>query len=207
MTLISCNGTLRTPLIALLAAALAALFALGCQESTLVEPSTDGELEAATQSDANGPAHSGGAVKNFVAPLSGDQEVPAVETKATGVAKFKLSKDGTTLSYKLNVANIEGVTQAHIHCGAAGVNGPVVAFLFGLEEDGVTVNGTLAEGTVTAPDVIPRDDSDVCPGGIANFDELIEKMAAGETYANVHTLENPPGEIRGQIDRGNGVVR
>lgn len=63
--------------------------------------------------------------QNFVAPLSGDQEVPPVETNATGLAKFKLNKAGDALSYKLNVANIEDVTQAHIHCGTADVNGPI----------------------------------------------------------------------------------
>lgn len=206
MTPILCNGAFRTSLIALFGTALVTFFAVGCQDSMVVEPSATPESEAATQSTTNGRAHSGGAVKNFAAPLSGDQEVPSVETNATGLAKFKLNKDGTALGYKLNVANIQEVTQAHIHCGAADVNGPVVAFLFGFEEDGVTVNGTLAEGTVTASDVIPRPDSDVCPGGIADFDELLEKMRAGETYANVHTNDNPAGEIRGQIDRGNGVA-
>ena len=48
---------------------------------------------------------------------------PAVVTGAQGQATFKLSADGQSITYKLNVANIEDVTQAHIHLGAAGVNG------------------------------------------------------------------------------------
>ncbi len=135
--------------------------------------------------------------RNFVAPLSGDQEVPPNDSQGTGVAKFKLSEDGTELSYKLIVANIDNVTQAHIHCGAEGVNGPVVAFLFGFVADGVTVNGVLAEGTITT--VIPRPDSPACPGGVADFDDLLAKMRSGDAYVNVHTVEIPPGEIRGQI--------
>lgn len=135
--------------------------------------------------------------RNFVAPLSGDQEVPPNDSQGTGVAKFKLSEDGTELSYKLIVANIDNVTQAHIHCGAEGVNGPVVAFLFGFVADGVTVNGVLAEGTITS--VIPRPDSPACPGGVADFDDLLAKMRSGDAYVNVHTVELPPGEIRGQI--------
>jgi hypothetical protein len=136
--------------------------------------------------------------RNFRSHLSGDQEVPAVDTKAQGQAIYKLNKAGDAIDYKLIVANIEGVTQAHIHCGAAGVNGPVVAFLFG-PGPGVAVNGILAQGTLTAADVIPRPDSPECPGGVANFEELIAKMRSGDTYTNVHTIANPGGEVRGQI--------
>lgn len=138
--------------------------------------------------------------RNFTAPLSPDNEVPPVEdTNATGVAKFKLNKDGDALAFKLNVANIEDITQAHIHCGPADDNGPVTVFLFGFADPSVTVNGTLSQGVITAADVIARPDSDVCPGGISDFDDLLQQMIDGNTYVNVHTEENPGGEIRGQI--------
>ena len=55
--------------------------------------------------------------------LTGDNEVPVRDTGGQGQATFKLNDDGTELSYKLNVANIENVTQAHIHLAAAGTNG------------------------------------------------------------------------------------
>jgi hypothetical protein len=67
---------------------------------------------------------------NFVAPLSGDQEVPARDTQAVGVATFKLRDGGTALLFKVNVANIDNAFAAHIHCGAVGVNGPVGVTLF-----------------------------------------------------------------------------
>jgi CHRD domain len=62
---------------------------------------------------------------NFVATLSGDQEVPTRDTQARGVATSKLRQDGAALAFKVNVANIDNVFAAHIHCGAVGVNGPV----------------------------------------------------------------------------------
>src|ERR671919_160322 len=93
---------------------------------------------------------------NFVTHLSGDEEVPPVDTRAQGQAIFHLSKDGTSFAYMLIVANIENVTQAHIHCGAEGVNGPIVVFLFPFTPTGVTANGVLSEGTITNADVIPR---------------------------------------------------
>jgi len=134
---------------------------------------------------------------NFVAHLSGAGEVPPVETQAQGQVKFQLR--GEALNFKLIAANIDNVTQAHIHCGPADANGPVVAFLFGFVAGGVDVNGILSQGSITAADVIARPDSAVCPGGVADFADLIEQMESGNTYVNVHTVANPPGEIRGQI--------
>jgi CHRD domain len=140
---------------------------------------------------------------NFVAPLSGDQEVPARDTPATGVAKFKLREDGTVLLFKVNVENITNVVAAHIHCGAVGVNGPVGVTLFGGPPAGGAFDGTLAEGTITAADA----------GNGCGWTDLASVLAAiegGDTYVNVHTNDGvaptntgpgdfPGGEIRGQI--------
>ncbi|HYI22357.1 MAG TPA: CHRD domain-containing protein [Candidatus Limnocylindrales bacterium] len=145
------------------------------------------------------PAAAAGPDNNFAAPLRGNEEVPAVETHAVGVATFKLNRAETEMQFKLNVANGEGITQAHIHCGPPGVNGPVVVFLFGLVPTGVDNNGTLNEGVITNANVIPRPDSAACPGGVANLGDVVAKMRTGGAYANVHTLDFPGGEIRGGI--------
>jgi hypothetical protein len=140
---------------------------------------------------------------NFVAPLNGREEVPVRDTRAVGVAKFKLRDNGTALEFKVNVANIRNVVAAHIHCGAVGVNGPVGVTLFMAAPAGGRVNGTLAEGTITAPD----------PGngcGWADLAAVVAAMQSGNTYVNVHTNDGvappntgpgdfPGGEIRGQI--------
>jgi Cu/Zn superoxide dismutase len=140
---------------------------------------------------------------NFVAALSGDQEVPTRDTQAVGVATFKLREDGAALRFKVNVANLDNAVAAHIHCGAVGVNGPVGVTLFMGAPAGGGVNGTLAEGTITAPD----------PGNGCGWVDLAAVLAAigsGATYVNVHTNDGvappnsgpgdfPGGEIRGQI--------
>lgn len=141
--------------------------------------------------------------KSYRTHLAGSAEVPAVDTQAVGQATLKVSADGTALDYRLIVANIENVTQAHIHCGATNGNGPVVAFLFGFVGNGVSHNGVLATGSVTGADVIPAPGSTACPGGVADLDELLAKVRSGEAYVNVHTTANPGGEIRGQL-RGGG---
>lgn len=175
--------------------ALASL-AVGCEDEGFVP------TESMSFSHAPGLG-SPPAARNFVAPLNPREEVPApdlTETKnPTGNAKFRLGGNGDELSYRLIVANIENVTQSHIHCGAAGVAGPVVVFLFGFVPGGVSTDGILAEGTITNADIIARPDSDACPGGVANFNELLAHMRAGTAYVNVHTTQNPAGEIRGQI--------
>jgi hypothetical protein len=148
---------------------------------------------------------SAAASRNFHAHLSGDQEVPPRDTQAQGQANFFLSKDGKSLDYRVNVADIENVIAAHIHVGAAGVNGPVVAFLFGpATAGGGGFNGGLAEGTITAANLT---------GPLAGqpLSALIAEMEAGNTYANVHTNDGvdptntgpgdfPGGVVRGQID-------
>jgi hypothetical protein len=89
--------------------------------------------------------------------LSGADERPnPVNTNARGNAIFTLSEDGTTVHYKLIVANIRNVTQSHIHIAPADSAGPVVVFLFGFVAGGVTENGVLAEGSFTAANLIPR---------------------------------------------------
>jgi len=138
-----------------------------------------------------GPAHAAGG-GNYVAHLAGANEVSPVDTLARGQAKFELSADGTELHYRVNVANIEAVTQAHIHVGPAGQNGGVVAFLFGFVPEGVYPNGTLAVGVITAANLV---------GALAGqpLSALVAELEAGNAYVNVHTLAYPGGEIRGQI--------
>lgn len=129
----------------------------------------------------------------FHAILEGDEEVPPVDSDAKGAAIFRTSNDGTELNYRLIVANIEDVTAAHIHLAPRGENGDIVAFLFDPEEptEGRT-NGVLAEGTITSADLVgPLEGS--------TLSELIDEMEAGNTYVNVHTVDHPSGEIRGQI--------
>jgi aldose sugar dehydrogenase len=134
--------------------------------------------------------------RNFVAPADGSQEVPPNESKARGNATFKLNKDGTELSYKLTVANLHNITQAHIHLGAAGVNGSVVAWLYPSAPPSHLIpgrsSGVLAEGTITSANLVG-------PLAGKTLSDLLDLMRAEATYINVHTSQFPPGEIRGQI--------
>jgi len=163
----------------------------GCDSQLPNDPSLSKLQSTASSDESYGDplAKSG---RNFVAHLSGDQEVPPVATGGQGQAIFKLSSDGESLKYKLIVANIADVTQSHIHLAPAGSNGAVVAFLFGFVPGGVTVNGVLAEGMITAADLIG-------PLTGQPLSALIDELNNGGAYVNVHSVSYPGGEIRGQI--------
>jgi len=145
-----------------------------------------------------------GGDRNFTVHLSGSQEVPPRATPAHGVAKIEISKNGSSIDYKLNVAEISNVVASHIHVGPAGVNGPIVAFLYGsVPPGGGPIQGRIASGTITAASLV---------GPLAGqpLSALIDGIRAGNAYVNVHTNDGvdpintgpgdfPGGEIRGQF--------
>lgn len=136
---------------------------------------------------------------NFVAVLSGGEEVPARDTQARGLATFQL--DGTTLSYRLIASNIHNVTQAHIHAPApAGTNANVVIWLY----------PTAGGSGPAEPPGAGRTDGVLMTGEVTVTATQIAWLRTGMAYVNVHTNDGvgstntgpgdfPGGEIRGQI--------
>ena len=185
----------------------AGVFAAACTQSTMSPVQPDSiSIPVRVQSEprAGGPQAVGpessyleGTPDNHRTHLSGDEEVPARDTHAQGQAVFQVNKDGTAVSYKLMVANIENVTQAHIHLAPAGVNGGIVVWLYPsappLQLIPGRSQGILGEGEITASSLV---------GSLAGspLSALLDAMRDGRTYVNVHTLQFPPGEIRGQVE-------
>lgn len=134
-------------------------------------------------------------VEGFSAQLSGNEEVPPVQTDATGSAEFT-APHFDNIGYSLNVSNIDKVTMAHIHSGKQGENGPPVVTLFMAETPSTEpINGNLVSGNITNANLEG-------PMAGKTVMDLTKSMELGETYVNVHTEENPKGEIRGQIKGG-----
>ncbi|HDR7871458.1 TPA: CHRD domain-containing protein [Bacillus wiedmannii] len=128
----------------------------------------------------------------FFAKLRGRNEVPPVETDARGQAFFKLSRDELSLKFKLELFDIENVVVAHLHLGVKGTNGPVVAFLFGPITNPVSIECATFTGMITQEDLIG-------PLAGQTLDALVNEIIAGNIYINVHTVQHPNGEIRGQL--------
>ncbi|HZR96335.1 MAG TPA: CHRD domain-containing protein [Gaiellaceae bacterium] len=100
------------------------------------------------------------------------------EPNATGSAVVRIRKDAGLVCYRLTAQNITlPAVAAHIHRGAAGVNGPVV----------VPFTAPQANGT-----------SDGCAQAQPSLIDEILANPAG-FYVNVHTQEHPAGAIRAQL--------
>jgi hypothetical protein len=138
----------------------------------------------------------------FTASLKSYSEVPAVSS--TGIGTFEASLDNAaTLHYKLTYSGLEGGNAlfAHVHIGQQDVNGGVSFFLCGGGGKPACPNGEgTVEGDITAADVLALATQQVPAGA---FDEVVQVMRDGQSYANVHTASSPGGEIRGQI-KGTG---
>jgi hypothetical protein len=121
--------------------------------------------------------------------LSGDQEVPPVNTTAAGIADFSPSDDGDSVEYTITADDIEAATAGHIHFGIEGQNGPVAVTLFEFDspQDEVSESGTINADDLAGP----------LEG--MQISDLLDAFNDGNAYANIHTEQNPDGEIRGQI--------
>ena len=114
----------------------------------------------------------------FTAVLDGDQEVPATTTDGTGTGAFRLDDKG--LHFIITVTGLSGdITNAHFHGAAAGTSGGVVHGI------GDSFAGNTARGIWRSDD------------GLTS--EMIGDLLAGNIYMNIHTADNPSGEIRGCV--------
>jgi CHRD domain-containing protein len=106
--------------------------------------------------------------------LIGSNEVPPVQTAATGSGTVTVNSD-KTVKVELKVSGMTP-TAAHIHEGAAGANGPVLVPL--------TKKG---------------DNEFVSAEGAKLTDAQYAAYKAGKTYVNVHSEAHKGGEIRAQL--------
>jgi hypothetical protein len=114
------------------------------------------------------------AAKDIDARLTGAQEVPPVQTTASGTAHFDV-KDDLSVSGSVKTQGIKGIA-AHIHEGAAGKNGPVAV-----------------------PLVANGDNEWVVAKGAKLTAAQMDELKSGNLYVNVHSDAHKDGEIRAQL--------
>ncbi len=135
--------------------------------------------------------------RRFRAQLTGYGEVPAISTEASGSFTATLNRDETMLTYELTYSGLESnFTFSHIHLGQEDVNGGVIAFLAGGPLPVPGLREGTATGVITAANIIGPAGQGIAP---MEFDELVRALRAGVVYANIHTVQFPGGEIRGQL--------
>ena len=155
--------------------------------------------------------------QSYIANLTGDNNIPPVNTNATGIVKFITNDhyyDNNELYYEINLTNIHSdVGKVDIHLGNKNENGPAVITLYQTttslpseicctsadseyERTKLFFNGTVF---TQAFEFGPLADS-------KNITDLVKLFNNGSTYVQVYTyhpdspsLFGMDGEIRGQI--------
>ena len=135
--------------------------------------------------NVHSPANPSGEVRGQIVPagvevvfaeLSGAQSVPAIDTRAAGVAAVTIDSSRSLVTIHANTTGIDA-TAAHLHGAFGGENGGVLVPL--------TVDG--------------GDPAHWFADEAAMDAALANAIGSGATYVNVHSAANPGGEIRGQV--------
>ncbi|MES2832124.1 MAG: CHRD domain-containing protein [Pseudomonadota bacterium] len=107
--------------------------------------------------------------------LSGAQQVPVVDTVATGKGLFTVTST-KMISGGITIDRLLTATAAHIHLAPRGRNGPVIVPL--------TKTGDYTWSIVESTRLT---------------DTQYVQYISGDFYVNVHSEAHPNGEIRGQL--------
>jgi len=112
-------------------------------------------------------------------PLSGAQQVPAVQTSGSGTAVLTYDPATRHLTWSVTYGDLSSdVTMSHFHGpAAAGKNAGVLIW--------ISKQGTPPASPITGETTLTP--------------EQAQQFMAGDWYVNVHTKDHPSGEIRGQV--------
>lgn len=129
------------------------------------------------------------------ATLSGGDEAPnKVNTGALGTAVVFVDTTNLEMTVNVQVFNLPaGATGGHIHVGAEGTAGPVIFDL--APTAGTTGDFTLSQRLSSANLVVRATQ------GINTMADAVQALTGGNCYINIHSSNNPAGEIRGQLIR------
>jgi hypothetical protein len=138
----------------------------------------------------------------LTARLVSFNEPPALVSPTVGRFTATLSEDLTTIDYELSYTDFPThVKFSHIHLGVPGTNGGVAIFLCSNDPSMPPIPacpdpGGTVDGSVTADNVLAITAQHLAKN---DFTSVLRAIRNGAAYVNVHTNENPGGEIRGQI--------
>ena len=143
---------------------------------------------------------------NFAATLSNAQSVPSPVSGLIYRAQVSANFDRSLseVQVRLKVRGGDLVFAAHFHCALPGANGPVALGLF---PGGLIFDGERAVGTLVNADFSGAACAVFIGRPVNNIAALAFAMREGLTYINVHTADNPGGEVRGQLIEASGGGR
>lgn len=144
------------------------------QDTSRTEKAQRSERSEGSSAAESGGKSGKGDNGTVTARLSGDKQVPPVETKASGKSTIKVDND-KSVSGKVTVEDMTP-TAAHIHQGPPDKDGPVI----------IPLNKT-AKNTFSVP------------ANTKLTDDQYAAFKEGNLYINVHSKKYPSGEVRAQM--------
>jgi CHRD domain len=116
---------------------------------------------------------------SFKVPLSGAQDVPPVDTTATGTAELTYDPATRVVTWNISYTGLSSApTMAHFHGPAPeGKNAPPTIWL--------SIQGKPPANPITGSATLTPDQA--------------KQFSEGQWYVNVHSQSHPAGEIRGQV--------
>lgn len=140
--------------------------------------------------------------RSFIASLNGENVVPPIETTATASLNLTYFRSGSegwgegwdiTCEFFVKNTKQEEITGFDIHQGMPGVNGNVLAFLD--KAPSVIIEYYMGDLRIYAQlDHTKRNGLNQ-----VTTSQVVEEIEKRGTYADIHTIKHPSGEIQGQI--------
>jgi len=160
---------------------------------SLAAASCAGMSKSSDSSGGSAAMASGGSLQTKLDPSNEVPQPTLGSSSPSGTATFTIS--GDSVSYKVTATGLTSpVTVAHIHNGPAGKAGPVVVPL--------NISPGSDPGTATGEGSFDASAIKATPDGTKmSMSDLLAAMRSGAAYVNVHTQNNKPGEVRGQISQ------
>lgn len=118
------------------------------------------------------PAMALAAPVTLAATLDGANEPAGGDPDGTGSFTVEIDADAGDFCYTLKGAKIAAPTAAHVHSGAAGVEGPPVITMHVADDECMAVEPEVLKPIVASP---------------------------ADYYVNIHTADFPKGAVRGQL--------
>ena len=155
-----------------------AVLAAAAASATLAASAASANSDVTSPARITVPGNAAAAPAVLIASLEGRNEVAGGAT--AGQALELIGLQGNTLSYSVTWRGIGSPTEADIHAGVRGVDGPVVVPLFTTPPPA----GGFASGSVTVTD----------PALLAAL-----RSDPGSFYTDLHTTKVPGGAVRAQL--------
>ena len=137
-------------------------------------------------------------VITLTADLHGVNEVPAINSNATASFKATIVENGS-ITFTETFQNLtSNAILSHIHFGKNHVAGGVMIFLCGgggQPACPVATSGTFS-GSITPANVTGPTTQGITPGDLAS---ALRAIRQGAGYVNLHSVNFPGGEVRGQV--------